>query len=94
VERFYEQVRGDWEESFERLYGRWRGFLDRVVGSYVDCGNYSCGFARVRCPQCAPEYLVAFSCKTRELCPSCGAKRSAATAAPLADEVLEAVGHA
>ncbi len=33
------------------------------------------GFARIRCPDCAEEYLLAFSCKTRELCPSCAAKR-------------------
>jgi len=25
------------------------------------------GFARVRCPDCRTEYLLAFSCKTREL---------------------------
>jgi hypothetical protein len=43
---------------------------------------------------CAGEYLLAFSCKTRELCPSCAAKRSAATAVLLAEEVLEEVGHA
>ena len=49
------------------------------------------GFARIRCPECFEEYLLAFSCKTRELCPSCAAKRSAATVAPLAEEVLEEV---
>jgi len=38
--------------------------------------------------------LIAFSCETRELCPSCAAKHSAATAALLAEEVLEDVGHA
>jgi len=50
--------------------------------------------ARIRCPECREEYLLAFSCKTRELCPSCAAKRSAATAALLAKEVIEEVGHA
>ena len=52
------------------------------------------GFARIRCPDCAEEYLLAFSCKTRELCPSCAAKRSAATAALSAEEAFEEVGHA
>ena len=61
---------------------------------YLDCGLFENGFARVRCPECAEEYLLAFSCKTRELCPSCAAKRSAATAALLAEEVFEKVGHA
>ena len=86
VETFYEEVKGSWEERFERLYGRWRGFLDRVVSSYVDCGNYSCGFARVRCPECASEYLVAFSCQTRSFCPSCAAKRAALFGAYLVKE--------
>jgi len=48
----------------------------------------------IRCPDCAEEYLLAFSCKTRELCPSCAANRSAATAALLAEDVLEEVAHA
>jgi hypothetical protein len=64
------------------------------VGRYLDCGLFESGFARVRCPDCREEYLLAFSCTTRDLCPSCAAKRSAATAALLADEVLEEVGHA
>ena len=45
---------------------------------------------RRRCPA----GLKSFSCKTRELCPSCAAKRSAATAALLAEEVLADVAHA
>ena len=61
---------------------------------YLDCGLFENGFARIRCLDCAEEYLLAFSCKTRELCPSCAAKRSAATAALSAEEVIEEVGHA
>jgi hypothetical protein len=87
-------VRGQWEERFERRYGFWRGFVDEQVRRYLDCGLYENGFARVRCPDCAEEYLLAFSCKTRELCPSCAARRAAATAALLCEEVLEEVGHA
>ncbi len=59
---------------------------------YLDCGLYENGFARVRCPACHEEYLLAFSCKTRELCPSCAARRAAATAVLLREEVLEEVG--
>ncbi|MBW2405258.1 MAG: transposase [Deltaproteobacteria bacterium] len=84
----------EWEERFERRYGFWRGFVDEQVGRYLDCGLYENGFARIRCPDCAEEFLLAFSCKTRELCPSCAAKRSAATAALLAEDSLEEVGHA
>jgi hypothetical protein len=87
-------VKGQWEERFERRCGFWRGSVDEQVGRYLDCGLYENGFARIRCPDCAEEYLLAFSCKTRELCPSCAAKRSAATAALLAEDVLEEVAHA
>jgi hypothetical protein len=85
---------GQWEERFESRYGRWRGFVDEVVARYLDCGVFDAGFARVQCRDRHAEYLVACSCKGRGLCPSCGAKRAAAFAAFLHDEVLEPVGHA
>ena len=93
-EAHFDEVRGQWEERFERRCGFWRGFVDEQVRRYLDCGLFENGFARIRCPDCAEEYLLAFSCKSRELCPSCAAKRSAATAALLAEEVFEEVGHA
>ncbi len=43
---------------------------------------------RVRCDECHFERLVAFSCKKRGFCPSCGARRMAETAALLSDEVF------
>ena len=87
-------MKGQWEDRFERRHGFWRGFVDEQVRRYLDCGLFENGFARVRCPECHEEYLLAFSCKTRELCPSCAARRAAATAVLLADDVLEEVGHA
>ena len=56
--------------------------------AYLNCGRLEEGFLRVRCEQCHAEKLVAFSCKKRGFCPSCGARRMAETAALLADEVL------
>lgn len=94
VEAVYGQVKGVWEERFERRYGFWRAFVDDVVNAYLDCGRFESGFARVRCSDCGDEFLVATSCQKRGFCPSCGAKRAAAFAAFLADEVLEEVGHA
>ena len=61
---------------------------------YLDCGVLERGFARVFCPDCNEEYLLPFSCKCRGFCPSCGAKRAAAFAAFLKDELLEDVAHA
>ena len=94
VEAHFETVKGVWEDRFERIYGYWRGFVDDVVNAYVDCGRFEAGFARVRCSECGDEFLVATSCQKRGFCPSCGAKRAAAFAAFLFDEVLEPVGHA
>jgi ribosomal protein S27E len=56
--------------------------------AYLKCGRLEHGFLRVRCEDCHAEKLVAFSCKRRGFCPSCGARRMADTAALLADEVL------
>ena len=39
---------------------------------------YDKRFARVRCDDCAHEYLLAFSCKCWYCCPSCHAKRLSA----------------
>ena len=86
-------MKGHWEERFESRYGRWRGFVDDLVMRYLDCGLFEAGFARVQCRDCHAEYLVACSCRGRGLCPSCGAKRAAAFAAFLRDDVLEPVGH-
>jgi hypothetical protein len=94
LQSLYDRVKGCWEERFERRYGFWRGLLDGVVARYLDCGIFERGFARVRCPECATEFLLAFSCKGRGLCPSCGAKRAAEFAAFLRDEVVADVGHA
>jgi|GEM_PF-1745857 len=46
------------------------------------------GFIRTECLSCGSARLVAFSCKGRTLCPSCGAKRMAVQAAHLLERVL------
>ena len=46
---------------------------------------------RLRCEGCARELLVAFSCKLRGICPSCGTRRMAETAAYLIDNILPRV---
>ncbi|MFZ4405529.1 MAG: transposase zinc-binding domain-containing protein [Pseudobdellovibrionaceae bacterium] len=43
---------------------------------------------RAKCTSCPHEMLVAFSCKKRGFCPSCGARRMSETAAHLVDHVL------
>jgi hypothetical protein len=64
------------------------GHVQEEFEAYLKCGRLEEGFLRVRCERCHAEKLVAFSCKKRGFCPSCGARRMAETAALLADEVL------
>jgi hypothetical protein len=62
--------------------------VEKEFRSYLKCGILAHGFARARCSGCGYEFLVAFSCKGRGACPSCGAKRMAETAAHLVDHVF------
>jgi len=60
----------------------------REFDDYLKCGRLEHGFLRVRCDTCHFERLVAFSCKRRGFCPSCGTRRMTETAALLSDEVF------
>jgi hypothetical protein len=62
--------------------------VEREFRRYLDCGILAHGFARARCGQCGHDFLIAFSCKGRGVCPSCNARRMVATAAHLTDHVL------
>ncbi len=62
-------------------------FVEHEFRRFLGCGILAHGFARVRCPECSYDRLVAFSCKGR-LCPSCWARRTAEIAADLVDRVL------
>ena len=73
---FEEYVRRH-EARFERGSGPLRAVVERTVAAYLDCGRLFGGFARLRCPACRGEHLLAFSCQTRNFCPSCQAKRAA-----------------
>jgi len=63
-------------------------YVQREFEDYLRCGRLEHGFLRVRCERCHAEKLVAFSCKRRGFCPSCGARRMVESAALLVDEVL------
>lgn len=58
---------------------------------YLRCGQLAYGFVRVKCNGCRHEHLVAFSCKRRGFCPSCGARRMIETSAHLVDHVFPEV---
>ena len=65
-------------------------YVQQEFTDYLKCGRLEHGFLRVRCESCHHEKLVAFSCKRRGFCPSCGARRMVESAALLVDEVLPA----
>ena len=66
-------------------------FVKDEFEAYLECGILAHGFLRLRCSECSHEKLVAFSCKRRGFCPSCGARRMAETAAYLVDNVIPPV---
>ena len=67
----------------------WRPrFVEDEFRAFLGCGFLAGGFARFRCTGCTTERLVAFSCKGRGFCPSCGGRRMAERAAHLVDHVL------
>ena len=66
-------------------------FVGKEFDAFLTCGILAHGALRVRCDACQRERLVAFSCKRRGFCPSCGGRRMAETAALLTDRVLPAV---
>lgn len=64
--------------------------IEKDFRHYLECGILSYGFARARC-ECGHEFLVAFSCKGRGICPSCNTRHMAETAAHLVDHVFPKV---
>ncbi len=66
-------------------------FVKDEFEAFLECGVLAHGFVRVRCADCAHEKLVAFSCKRRGFCPSCGSRRMAETAAHRVDHVIPRV---
>ncbi len=66
-------------------------FVQDEFDAFLECGILAHGFLRLRCPECAHEKLVAFSCKRRGFCPSCGARRLVESAAHLVERVIPQV---
>ena len=63
-------------------------YVRQAFEKYLECGIFAHGFARARCDDCGHDFLVAFSCKGRGVCPSCNTRRMAETAAHLTDHVF------
>ena len=84
VEQYYPDFEMQWASEGRVL----PDYVRQEFEEYLKCGRLEHGFLRVQCETCHAEHLVAFSCKRRGFCPSCGARRMAESAALLVDEVL------
>jgi hypothetical protein len=93
----YQAVQENIETYFSQA--RWEAPLGKAVPAYVEhdlrqyltCGILAHGFARAFCDECGHDFLIAFSCKGRGVCPSCNTRRMAQTAAHLVDHVIPRV---
>ncbi len=63
-------------------------YVERTFRRYLECGILAHGFARAYCDECQHDFLIAYSCKCRGVCPSCNTRRMAETAAHLVDHVF------
>ena len=75
-------------QAIEASGGHLPAFVRQEFEEYLKCGLLEHGFLRVKCDGCRHEHLVAFSCKRRGFCPSCGARRMVESAAHLVDHVF------
>jgi len=90
----HEVVRDNLEPFLARAQSRHQPtprFVEQELRAYLRCGVLAHGFLRLHCDDCGHDRLVAFSCKRRGFCPSCGGRRMADTAAHLVDRVLPEV---
>ncbi|MGL3229465.1 transposase, partial [Pseudomonas aeruginosa] len=87
----YALVQAHYPDFIARLEAQDRPLPEYVreeFETYLRCGVLEHGFLRVVCEHCRAERLVAFSCKKRGFCPSCGARRMAESARHLVEEVF------
>jgi len=91
-DHFYNFV-SEYEDHFQKTHGFFRPVISDVVQKFLQCGDLKQGFARIRCPDCRHEYLLAFSCRGRWFCPSCHAKIVVQFGERLREEILYPVPH-
>ena len=57
LDLFYEV----YDERFLVQYGPLPAYVKKTFSDYLACGIHHHGFARIKCPGCGDEYLLAFS---------------------------------
>jgi hypothetical protein len=79
----------EWTDKFD---GRTlSSFVTEELHDFLGCGILARGFAQLLCKTCHERYVVAWSRKGRDFCPSCGGRRMNARALTLVDHVLPEV---
>lgn len=94
VYNYRDELEHRWSELFEHKYGMLREEVLKAFDEYLNCGLLLNGVALAECEDCPHYKLIAFSCKTRGICSSCGAKRSCIFAENLHENVLLHYAHA
>ena len=89
---WYRTVQSHFETWLELSTGEFNesppAHVENAFRRYLECGILARGFARAHCDECGHDFLIAFSCKGRGVCPSCNTRRMVETAAHLADHVF------
>jgi hypothetical protein len=67
------------------------GYISKEFNSFLGCGILAKGFACAHCDDCNKDFLIAFSCKGRGLCPSCNTRAMVETATHLVENVIPRV---
>jgi len=93
VDRYFSEFVHVYEERYESVYGFFRPVIREAVNRFLKCGDLREGFARVHCDGCGHDMFVAFSCKSRCLCPSCHQKRILELGMHVAEDVCLRVPH-
>jgi hypothetical protein len=93
IERFLPRFEQCYDDCYAARYGPWRAVIGDAARAFLRCGDLHFGFARIRCPDCRHEMFVAFSCRTRCLCPSCHQKRTLLAAETIAHTICQSVPH-
>lgn len=93
LDKYWDRFVRSYGEVFECKFGPMRRIVEQTGDKFLKCGILDFGFARIRCPDCGDEFLVGYSCKCRNFCPSCSRKRQLIFADHLKNEVLQPVMH-
>ena len=61
-EQYFDKYVAEYEERFEPHSGPLRRVVPDSVEQFLACGRLQGGFARLRCPSCKSEHLIALAC--------------------------------